>query len=147
MRRRLIAYLIRLAFAIPCAFSLGSEIGYDTEPKIDKIILEERGVDVFNVEGRYLVDEGGEVFMRISWPEKKRLTLGFSNEDSAVRQFGIEEAIKKIDLKRFCGLEGTAAIQISNMQMGEGPARKWHTAQLVRVIAKQPYKMLACSNR
>lgn len=119
----LVVHLIGLAFWIPCAVSWCSEIEHDTELKIGNAISEEHDIDASIVNGRYVVDERGEVFMYISWPEKQRLMLGFSNQDSAVRQFGIETAITEIDLKKFCGLEGTATIRISHMQTGEGPAR------------------------
>ena len=108
--------------------------------------------DAMKLKGTYLVHEDGEVFVLLTLPSSKivspttqlPVTLGFSNPGDVIKQLEIKAALTKLDLKDFCGLEGSVTLMVSDLQTGEGPARRWHTARLVRVIAKSPFRMVKC---
>lgn len=56
----------------------------------------------------------------------------------------VEAVVDQIDVDKICRFEGPATIVVSNYTVGEGPARRWYSVVLEKVIARGAPRLLDC---
>ncbi|QAU34676.1 hypothetical protein [Janthinobacterium sp. 17J80-10] len=126
------------------ALFCGSAWAVDVTAKM-KFVGEVDGEKIYEgrtrINGRYVIDEDGELNFR---PNNSQWFIGFSNEEQALEQLNLNDAVKRLDNTKFCGLTGKAQIEITELLIGQGPARTWKTATLSQVIRKDVPIYMRC---
>lgn len=101
--------------------------------------------------GRYVEDEAGELCFQPDSSSARRTKvvpaesrLCFSNEEQAATLLGATQAAAALDSEKVCGMVGAATIVVSGLWVGDGPATRWYTTCLVKVVKRAPPYFLAC---
>lgn len=71
--------------------------------------------------------------------------LEFADEDAAIEALHLKASEKKLDGVKYAMFVGTARITIKNFYVGDGPARKWHTADFVKKSYQSQPRMVLSS--
>jgi hypothetical protein len=144
--------LSAIALLIGCSGQSGFVL--DPHPQVEPYVDMsdyEHFTGTVSLDGTYEYFEDGNACFEPSITSSRQLPregedkrICFSNEDEALSQFGIKDAIQSIDVKTICGVSGQATITVSDLWTGEGPATRWYTAKLIKVARLHPYARVRC---